>query len=77
MYIHVVQLTTHVFVIFDTEYVGNVPAEKREEVITQLNKESNRLVQVCMIFIISSIFKMCHTMYVDVLSILGGNSSQS
>ena len=28
------------------EYIGNVPAEKREEVIQQLNKEVERLVKV-------------------------------
>ena len=29
-----------------SEYIGNVPAEKREEVIQQLNKEVERLVGV-------------------------------
>ena len=33
-------------VLNGTEYIGNVPAEKREEVIQQLNKEVERLVKV-------------------------------
>ena len=35
------------FIIFlSLEYIGNVPAEKREEVITLLNNEANKLVKV-------------------------------
>lgn len=29
-----------------TEYIGNVPAEQREAVIQQLNKETQRLIEV-------------------------------
>lgn len=29
-----------------TEYVGNIPAEKRETTIQQLNKEAQRLIEV-------------------------------
>jgi len=29
-----------------TEYIGNIPVEKRDEVIRQLNQESARLIQV-------------------------------
>ena len=32
------------------EYIGNVPAEKREEVIQQLNKEVERLIKVSQYF---------------------------
>lgn len=43
--------TASIFVVsmsfFDVaEYVGNVPAEKREEVIQQLNKEVEKLIKV-------------------------------
>ena len=31
------------------EYIGNIPAEKREEVIKQLNEESARLIQVAIV----------------------------
>ena len=33
-------------IILYVEYIGNIPAEKREEVIKQLNEESARLIQV-------------------------------
>ena len=33
-------------IMFDSEYVGNVQADKREEVIQMLNKEVERLVRV-------------------------------
>ena len=29
------------------EYIGAIPMEKRGEVIQELNREANRLVQVC------------------------------
>lgn len=28
------------------EYIGNIPAEKREEIVGQLNREMERLIQV-------------------------------
>lgn len=35
------------FIIYlSLEYIGNVPAEKREEVIALLNNEANKLVKV-------------------------------
>lgn len=36
----------HYNIDFVTEYIGNVAAEKREEVIQLLNKEVERLVRV-------------------------------
>ena len=38
---------------YTVEYIGNIPAEKREEVIKQLNEESARLIQV--LFLVASI----------------------
>ena len=28
------------------EYIGNIPAEKRDEILSQLNKEMERLIEV-------------------------------
>ena len=39
----------HVLFLNVAEYIGNVPAEKREEVIQQLNKEVEVLVMVSLL----------------------------
>ena len=35
------------YIAIHTEYVGNIPAEKREQVLKDINREATRLVQVC------------------------------
>ena len=47
---HTVQATeycqSYLLLGVHTEYIGNIPVEKRDEVIRQLNQESARLIQV-------------------------------
>ena len=35
-----------VIVVVVVEYIGNIPAEKRDEILSQLNKEMERLIEV-------------------------------
>ena len=48
------------FIFAVAEYIGNVPADKREEVIQQLNKEVERLVKV-VLSLLSTLY-MLHTL---------------
>ena len=48
MYIPCILLWLLTYII-TIEYIGNIPAEKREEVIKQLNEESARLIQVAIV----------------------------
>lgn len=58
------------FILFlSLEYIGNVPAEKREEVIASLNNEANKLVKVSkwkILFVFNvfyDLFTGCYTCY--------------
>ena len=48
--------------MFHVEYIGNIPVEKRDEVIKQLNQESTRLIQVLFYKEFVILYGVCESM---------------